>query len=384
MVKIASVEVAHVRVPLDVVTSLSSRVIHERHYVLVRVRDRDGVTGIGACYAGHVGGQIVAQAATDLLEPLVLGREATEAPGIQGALVQAALLHGRQGSIMRAISAIDTAIWDLAARQAGQPMHRYLGAVHARQVPAYASGGYYVDGKGPEALGAEMAGYVAGGFRAVKMKVGRLDPATEEARVRAARDAIGPDILLMLDANNAWSDCTMAMACIRRFEKYDPYWIEEPFGPDDVDNHARLAARTPITVATGEIAAGARSALDLITRGKVAILQSDALVCGGVTEWRKIAAMASAHGIAMAPHWFHDFHAPLLASIDNGLFVEFFPDSSVLNFRKLLDRQLECRDGQLVLHDAPGLGFDFDDDMVKRYAADPALPWTVGEQASST
>ena len=123
-------------------------------------------------------------------------------------------------------------------------------------MPAYASGGDYLEGKTPRNLGEELAGYVRQGFRAVKMKAGRLTPAQEEERVRAARDAIGPDVLLMLDVNNAWADLPTALLYCKRFEKYDIYWVEEPFSPDDIENHARLASCIGITVATGEIEAG--------------------------------------------------------------------------------------------------------------------------------
>ena len=118
-----------------------------------------------------------------------------------------------------------------------------------------------------------MAGYVKLGFKAVKMKVGRLSPAEEEARVRAAREAIGPDVLLTLDANNAWQDLPTALEHIKRYEKYDPYWIEEPFGPDDIDSHARLARATKITVATGEIGVGRWYFKELMEKGGAAILQ---------------------------------------------------------------------------------------------------------------
>ncbi len=116
------------------------------------------------------------------------------------------------------ISIIDIAVWDLNARSVKLPLHRYLGGYAADAVPAYASGGYYLDGKTTAMLGAEMAGYVKPCFRAVKMKVGRLSPKEEEARVRAARAAIGPDVLLTLDANNTWQNLPTALEHLKRYE----------------------------------------------------------------------------------------------------------------------------------------------------------------------
>jgi len=151
-------------------------------------------------------------------------------------------------------------------------------------VPVYASGGYYLEGKTPQNLGEEMVSYVRQGFCAVKMKAGRLTPTEEEERVRAAREAIGPEVLLMLDVNNVWADLPTALLYCKRFEKYDPYWIEEPFSPDDIENHSKLAAALGITIATGEIEAGRRRFQELLEKRAAGILQADAAVCGGISE----------------------------------------------------------------------------------------------------
>ncbi|MEO8280169.1 MAG: enolase C-terminal domain-like protein, partial [Ideonella sp.] len=157
------------------------------------------------------------------------------------------------------------------------------------------------------------------------------------------------------------------MRYIRRFEAYDPYFIEEPFGPDDVDSHAKLARLTRIPVATGEIGYGRWYHKELLEKGAAAILQSDALVCGGITEWKRIAATAASYGVVMCPHWFHDVHAPLVAATPNAPYVEFFWDDQVLNFRRLVDRQLEHKNGRVVLHQTPGLGFGFDEKAVLKH-----------------
>ncbi len=369
--RIESVSSCTVSVPLARPTSFARRTVTARDYALVKVRADDGVEGLGFCYAGNRAGGLVAQAVRELFAPLLLGQDPYRVEGLWHEMYQEALLHGRTGSVMRALSALDVALWDRNARAAGLPLHRYLGCYRADAVPAYASGGYYLEGKSPAMLGEEMRRYVEMGFSAVKMKVGRADVREDEARVAAAREAIGPDALLLLDANNAWTDLPTALRYVERFERYDPYWIEEPFGPDDVDNHARLAGRTRMIVATGEIEAGRWRFLELIQKGAAGILQADAAVCGGITEFRRIAATAASHGVPLCPHWFHDLHAPLVASIPNGQLVEFFPDDEVLNFRLLLDRQLDVRDGRLVLHAGPGLGFDFDPSALRRFGASP-------------
>ena len=367
---IASVLARSVSVPLDNPTSFSTRNVTAREYTLVRILSEDGVEGIGFCYAGGTSGDLVTTAVRDLLAPLLVDQDPYRVEGLWQEMYQEALLHGRVGSVMRAISALDIALWDRNARAANLPLHKYLGAFYKDTVPAYASGGYYLEGKSPEMLGEEMTHYVERGFKAVKMKVGRLDPRSEEKRVAAARDAVGSEVLLMLDANNAWSDLPTALRFVKRIEKYDPYWIEEPFSPDDIQNHARLAERTSVLVATGVIEAGRWRHKELLEKGAAAILQTDAAVCGGISEFRRIAATADSYGVTIAPHWFHDLHVHLVAATPNGRFVEYFPDDQVLNFRRLIDHQLELRDGELVLPKLPGLGFNFDQEAVARFARD--------------
>ena len=375
MSTIESVHVCVARVPLDKVTSFATRTVSARDYCLVKVRSTEGEEGIGFCYVGSSGGRIAAIAVEELLAPKLVGQDSHRVEGLWQQMYSEALLQGRSGSVMRGISILDTALWDLNARSAGLPLYKLLGCMVTDRVPAYASGGYYVEGKTPEKLGDEMASYVAAGFSAVKMKVGRLSPQQEEARVKAARQAIGPDTLLMLDANNAWPDLPTAMQYMTRFERYDPYWIEEPFSPDEIDLHARLARAIDTTVATGEIAYGRWYHKELLDKGAAEILQTDALVCGGITEWRRIAATAASYGVTLSPHWFHDLHAHLVAATPNARFVEYFPDDQVLNFRKLIDTQMKADKGHLLLPQASGLGFRFEEAAVTRYALDRAKPW---------
>lgn len=367
---IESVQACTVSVPLDNATSFSTRKVFAREYALVKIKTEDGHEGIGFCYAGSGSGAIVAQAVRQLFRAKLIGQNALRVEGHWEDMYQESLLHGRTGSVMRALSIIDIALWDRNARAANLPLSQYLGGYAKGSVKAYASGGYYLDGKTDDQLGQELAGYVSLGFKAVKMKIGRLSVQEEEARIRVAREAIGDDILLMLDANNAWKDLPTALEYIKRYERYDPYFIEEPFSPDDINNHAQLARRTSVPIATGEIEAGRWRHQELLEKRAAMILQTDAAVCGGISEWKRIAASAAGFGVSMYPHWFHDLHVHLVASTPNAEYVEFFPDDQVLNFRRLVDTQLEFAGGMLQVPTSPGLGFQFDERAIERYAAD--------------
>jgi L-alanine-DL-glutamate epimerase-like enolase superfamily enzyme len=367
---VESLEACTVGVPLARPTSFARRTVTHRFYTLVRAR-AGGHEGIGFCYGGSLGGGIPTEAVRELIAPKVVGDDPHRMKGLWEELYHELILHGRAGSVVRAMSAVDIALWDLCARMAGLPLWKYLGAVESVAVPAYASGGYYLDGKTPDDLAAEMVSYTELGFGAVKMKVGRGVGDEDARRLAAVREAVGPEVLVMCDANNAWQDLPTALRAVRRLEPYDPYWIEEPFGPDDIDNHARLARATPVTVATGEIEVGRWNHLRLLQQGAAAILQTDACVCGGITEWMKIASTAESFGVTLAPHWFHDIHVHLVAATPNARFVEFFPDEQVFNFRQLIDTQLQVGEGgTLVLPQTPGLGFGFSPEALEQFVVD--------------
>lgn len=364
---IESVSVCIARVPLDNPVTFSTRRVTAREYCLVRIRSTDGVEGLGYCYAVNTAGRLLAVAVTDLLAARLVGQDSHRSEGLWNDMYQEALLVGRTGAVMRALSALDTALWDLNARSAALPLYRYLGATTLDRVPGYASGGYYLPGKTPEHLAKEMGDHARDGFKAVKIKVGLERVADERKRLAAVREAIGDNVRLMLDANNAWKDLPTALEYIRAFEPFNPFWIEEPFSPDDIDNHRRLARATSITVATGEVEAGRWRFKDLLAQEATTLLQTDATVSGGITEWRRIAATAASFGITVEPHAWHDVHVHLVASTPNCTYVEWMPDDHIVNFRRLIDRQLTAENGDILLPSGDGLGFGFDPDAIARY-----------------
>ncbi len=264
-------------------------------------------------------------------------------------------VYGRRGFETRALSSIDLALWDIKGKVAGMPLYRMLGG-YRRRIPTYVAGGYYAEGKGIPELQAEMAGYVDGGARAVKMKVGAVPVAQDMARVRAVRAAIGPDIRLMVDANCAYRHYE-AIQLARQIEDQDIFWFEEAVQPDDYDGFARIAAATSIPQATGENEYTKHGFRDLIQTKAISILQPDARHMGGITEFMKVAAMAQAHGLDICPHGDQQAHLHLLAAIPNGLMLEFYPrEFDPMHGRVYLETPELQPDGTVIVPDTPGLG----------------------------
>jgi L-alanine-DL-glutamate epimerase-like enolase superfamily enzyme len=366
---IAQVSAVTVRVPVAIPTAISTRTLDHRDYILVAVTDSDGAIGTGYTYAGTSAGAWVARAVNELLAPHAVAKSARGINELYAQLAQEFLLVGRRGGLIRALSALDIALWDLLGQTTGKPLRNLLGSARS-SVPAYASGGYYRPGDPLENIREEVARQRARGFSDYKMKVGGLPLAADEARVAAAREALGPTGRLALDANNAYASVAEASKAADAFAPHDIWWFEEPLVPDDVDGHAQLAARGPIPIATGEIEATAWGFGHLLRARAAHIHQTDACVCGGVGEWMKAAHAAAAFGVQVAPHWHHNLHAQLAASISNALVVEHFAlEEGVYNFEELVEpaTRMVVADGAVQLNDLPGIGFRYDADALERY-----------------
>jgi L-alanine-DL-glutamate epimerase-like enolase superfamily enzyme len=373
MVTIRAVHARTVVIPMRRDVAFSTRAVGARAYTLVRVECTDDSTGIGIVqHGGSRFTTLPSDAIAGLFAPLLVGQDPYRVEGIWADLYQDALHSGRHGAVMRALSAVDIALWDRNAKAAGLPLWRYLGTNRTDSVPAYASGGYYYRQGTLDDLVGEVQANVDRGFRAFKMKIGGQPPARDAERIRLVREVIGPDAPLLLDANNRWKDdLPAAVRALRHFEPYDPYWIEEPFGVEDVENHARLRRDTTVPIATGEVLGGRWSFQALLRAEAATILNPDAGVCGGITEFRRIAAMAAGYGVPVAPHSLEDVHVHLVAATPGALFLECFPEDDLHPIKAVVDSVLELTaDGEIRLPTEPGLGFGFIEDAVDRYAID--------------
>lgn len=270
--------------------------------------------------------------------------------------------------LMQAISAIDIALWDVIGKTFATPVSKLLGG-YREKVPVIGIGGYYGKGKGDRELIAEMEGYRKDGLAGVKLKVGRADVQEDVRRVRIVREALGGDFVIACDANQAWTP-DQAIRFARLAENLNVRWLEEPVQWYDQLRGLRLVRqKTTIPVVAGQGEISRFGCRDLILNEAVDILNVDVTLSGGITEWRRIAAMAGTFNIGMAHHEEPQVAIHLLASVPHALFVEIFPnpERDPMWFELPL-RQPPIKDGFMEVPQGPGLGIDLNPQVIEKYA----------------
>lgn len=322
---------------------------------LIHIHTDDGITGIGwggGTAAGRPGE--VTHALLGHYKQALINEDPFAYRRIWDNMWQPKIT-GRRGISTQVISAIDIALWDLMGKATGQPVHKLLGGYRDR-IPAYIAGGYYEDGKGLDELAKEMTDNLALGAKAVKMKIGGVSIKEDVERVKVVREAIGDDIKLLVDANNAYT-AYQAIDIARKIEPYDIFWLEEPVAPDDYRGHARVAQATSIPIATGENEYTRYGFRDLIDHDGAAILNADAQILGGITEFMQVAALAAAQDLHIAPHGAQEIHIHLVTAIPHGLILEFYRETVDPLRGQIFLEKLELDDeGYVAVPDRPGLG----------------------------
>lgn len=274
---------------------------------------------------------------------------------------------GRRGLRISAISGVDMALWDILGKSLGVPVYRLLGGKCRDTVAGYASGGW----ADAEHIGEQLLETIRpGGFSAVKMRVGAMDGAVETSveRVCAAREALGPDIRLMVDAHGTFDPRSACRFC-RGVEACNLSWFEEPVSADNVRGMAEVRACTDIPIAAGESLFTRFDFRDLIAANALDILQPDVAIAGGITEVMRIAALASAHQLTVAPHLWGSallFAAGLqiAAAVPNCTTLEYSMGFNPM-LRELAEEEFIIRDGQVLIPDRPGLGITVNEDFVE-------------------
>jgi L-alanine-DL-glutamate epimerase-like enolase superfamily enzyme len=379
---IADIRVHPISVPLARPFWMSLEPYTAAAEIVVEVETESGLVGVGEI---HGRPQVDIVAILEQLKARLIGEDALDHERLHGTLFRQTFSRdaarfaaadgqphfgaGGKPQLMAAIAGIDIALWDLKAKAAGLPLWKLLGAGRST-VPAYASGGYYgPDGEAfVEGLVEEMCRYWELGFRAVKMKIGGLPIEDDMRRVCAVREAL-PDVELMLDANSAY-DVPTAIEAARAFEPLRITWLEEPIAWfDPVFGLARLGQSTQIPLASGERELHRFGCRDLVDHTPIRYLQFDCTRAGGVTEWLRVAAYASAHGVLMAPHHDPQIHGHLVAAAENGHILEVFPNPiRDPVWDGLFSEQPRIVGGEVLLSDRPGLGVELDLHFVRRHA----------------
>lgn len=342
-------------------------------HTLVVVETDEGVSGTGSVFTNVD----LVRAALGVLVPFSRGENALEPERVSEKLHQHTFWLGRGGSITHTISGIDIALWDILGQATGQPVGRLLGGRYRERVRPYAS--LLMDQ--PEPLAERLLSIKAQGFRAFKMgwgPFGRVSHQLDEAIVRAARDAVGPDAQLMVDAGGSdafWPNgYKWALRTAEMLAHYDVAWFEEPLTPDGLDDYVALRRAARLSIAGGEVLTRRQSFQPWLEAGAFDIVQPDVTKVGGISEERRIGWMAQEHGVRFIPHGWNtavglaaDLH--LASAFPDTDLVEYIAGSAYVD--ELVAEPWRLDDeGMLPIPDGPGLGIRLDPDAVEKYSGE--------------
>ncbi len=337
-----------------------------RGALLVEVRTDEGVSGWGETWHSPAAAWTIIEAA---LAPVLFGQDPFEYQRLWGAM-HARLGYERQGPGLMALSAVDMALWDLRGRALGQPIARLLGGPVRTRVPAYAGGPYLKPGRDPyRAYRREAERILGPGFRAMKLKIG-VDPDADGRAANAVRKVVGPDVILLADANQGYTT-RPAIETGRQLEAEAFAWLEEPVAPDDVEGYAHVAGALGLAVVGGEALGGIRAFRTFFERGALDAAQPDLAIAGGFTEVARIAALAAAWDVPIVPHVWGaavSFYASLqLCAVLPGYrshtpmpYPWFEYDQAPNPLRELWGVPALGPDGMVEVPQGPGLGIEVD------------------------
>jgi L-alanine-DL-glutamate epimerase-like enolase superfamily enzyme len=327
------------------------QVFDKQETVFVTLETADGIVGTGYSYTIGTGGRaVLAHLRHDLLHHLI-GEDAQRVEQLWRKLYRATHATTVGPITSLALAAVDIALWDLRCLGLDLPLWVLAGGAR-RDVPLYDTEGGWLQLEVDELVEQARAS-VARGWPGVKMKIGKPSAQEDLERIRAVREAVGPDVDLMVDANQSLT-YPEAKRRARLLEPLDVYWLEEPLPADDLGGHARLAASTSIPIAVGESLYSPSRFREYLAAGAAGIVQVDAARIGGITPWLKTAHLAEAFNIHVAPHFLMELHVSLAAAVPNSLYVEHIPQLS-----SLTKSELEIVDGHALAPMRAGIGIDW-------------------------
>jgi L-alanine-DL-glutamate epimerase-like enolase superfamily enzyme len=335
---------------------------------IVRITDSDGATGAGYSYTIGTGGASVMKLIERTFAPALLGRDAAEVERIWRDLMF--MTHATTVGAITAIAqaAVDTALWDLRCRKAGLPLHIMAGGAQA-SVPLYTTEGGWLHLE-PQALVDDALRAKEAGFGGVKIKIGRPHVSEDVARLSAVRDAIGPAMEIMTDANQAFT-VDEAIRRARQYEPLDIAWFEEPLPADDLGGHVRLARSTAVPIAVGESIYSPLHFREYLAAGACSIVQVDVGRIGGITPWLKVAHLAETFNVPVCPHFLMELHVALCCAVPNARWVEYIPQLD-----RITTEGMRIENGRAVPSGEPGIGIAWDWPAIEK-VADAALGFAI-------
>ena len=378
--KITDIRLRHCQAPVyrSFTNSLGTKLPAKKTWVttIVEVDTDEGITGVYASRNIH---GAISDLMLNYLRPLLLGENPLNYERLWRKMFgdrEGWRFPAAKGETIRAMSVLDTVIWDIIGKSLGTPVTKLLGGFRD-EIPCYASGGHYISLGDHTAemdyIGPEMQRYMDMGFHAVKMRVGR-NRRKDLERARLVRQVIGPDAKLMMDFNKSGTylgGVSETIKFMRSLEEVDPYWFEDPLVMDDIAGMKRIATAVDTALATGEMEQTLWGFRDLVTTGAVDILLPDATyMCGGISEWRRIATFADAFRLPVAAHIGDVAHIHCVAAVPNGLIVEIFtPHDEGYAAHELNPIRRPNESGNVCVPQRSGLGLELDETYIARHPA---------------
>ena len=357
--KITGISTVQVELPIERPIKTSIHDIGSVGCVLVALESDAGHVGESYMFTLNAVRLDVLQSMVESLAHLVVGQDPHDVERLWQRMWQEINFFGHKGITLFAVSALDVACWDLVGKAAGRPLYQLFGASRGA-VKAYASGGLFL-GSEIDDLVAEAREFLAQGFRAMKVRVGKARIEEDIERVAQVREAVGPEIDLMVDANQGLS-VEHAIRLGRQLEAFDLVWFEEPVPAYDLAGHAAVAAALDTPVASGETEYTSHGMRAMLEAKAADILMPDLQRIGGFSEFRKAAHLAAAYQVPVSPHVFSEQSLSLAGSLANVNYLEHMPW-----FAALYRERMELADGMIRMPDGPGTGFTFDPAAIERF-----------------
>lgn len=360
MTTIQSVEILLVDLPPPVPRSDAIQSFVTQETPFVRVHTHDGGTGTGYSYTIGTGGSSVVALLKDHLAPRLIGRDPACIEQIWRDLLFATHATSVGAVTSLGLAAVDTALWDWRCRRDNQPLWKAAGGAQA-SVPVYTTEGGWLH-LSPDELVRESVAAQAQGFKGAKLKVGKPRLAEDLARLNAVRAAVGDGFEIMVDANQ----CFTLGEALRRAPHYAELaigWLEEPLPADDLLGHQRLAAQATLPIAVGESLYSPGQFGDYVRAGACHIVQVDVARVGGITPWLKVAHLAEACNLGVAPHFLMELHVSLTCAVPNGAWLEYIPQLDAV-----ASSRVAIADGRAAPPDTAGLGIAWDWPEIERRA----------------